>query len=136
MRIQNEWEFPLNMTKEGLQSFSGDIYSVLLEPDSNPEAHAIMVENHICVTLGHGILTGKDIRAHELFGDYQLVSRKLESLPKLPNGLLHSIGVERSPESGRICGFIGRNRLLKALNVPCKIEGDHQCGGTYVKVTV
>ncbi|EFE37464.1 hypothetical protein TRV_07885 [Trichophyton verrucosum HKI 0517] len=136
MRIQNEWEFPLNVTKEGLQYFSGDIYSVLLEPDSNSEAHAIMVENHICVTLGHGILTGEDVRAHELFGDYQLVSRKLESLPKLPNGLLHSIGVERSPESGRICGFIGGDRLLKALNVPCKIEGDHQCGGSYVKVTV
>ncbi|GBF60272.1 hypothetical protein TMEN_2689 [Trichophyton mentagrophytes] len=136
MRIQNEWVFPLNMAKEDLQSFSGDIYSVLLEPDSNPEAHAIMVEDHICVTLGHGILTGEDIRAHELFGDYQLVSRKLELLPKLPNGLLHSIGVERSPESGRICGFIGRDRLLKALDVPCKVEGDRQDGGSFVKVTV
>ncbi|EFR00125.1 U-box domain-containing protein [Nannizzia gypsea CBS 118893] len=123
MKFQGKWEYPINMTNGDAQAFSGNIYSVLLEPDSNPDAHAIMVEDHICVTLGHGILQG-DIRAHELFGNYQLVIKQLELLPKLPNGLLHCVGVERSPESGRICGLIGYNHLLKA-EPKCQVDGSY-----------
>ncbi|KAM5476043.1 hypothetical protein MauCBS54593_000726 [Microsporum audouinii] len=125
IRFQGRWSFPFNVANRDVHAFSGNIYSVLLEPDSSPNAHAIMVEDCICVTLGHGIQTGDDIRAHELFGNYHLISKKLELLPKLSNGLLHCIGVQRSPESGRVCGFIGYDRLFEEFAVPCQAEHGH-----------
>ncbi|KAF3483013.1 U-box domain containing protein [Arthroderma uncinatum] len=122
MQFQGRWEFPFNASSGNVQAFSGNIYSVLLEPDSNSGAHAIMVENNICVTLGHGILAGDDVRAHELFGNYKLVSKKLESLPRLANGLLHCMGIERSPDSGLACGFIGYDDVLEAVTVPSHVN--------------
>ncbi|KAK2877090.1 hypothetical protein FQN49_001430 [Arthroderma sp. PD_2] len=118
MQFQEKWDFPFNAAKKSVRAFSGNIYSVLLEPDSNSGAHAIMIEDHVCVTLGHGIIAGDDVRAHELFGNYQLVSKKLESLPRLANGQFHCMGIERSPASGRASGFIGYDHLFEASNVP------------------
>ncbi|KAK2746077.1 hypothetical protein FQN57_003417 [Myotisia sp. PD_48] len=107
IRTENgHWEFPCRMDFEPMLLQSGSVYSVLLAPDSNLGSHAIMVGGRVCVTLGHGIESGNDVRAHELFGNYQRISCEVEKLPKFPNGVSHCLGIDRCSASGRISGFV------------------------------
>lgn len=101
---EGRWIFPCEEVHEAI-GFDGNVYSILLEPDSNPEAHAMMVENHLCVTLGHGIQPGSDVRGHEFLGNYNLISRDLALLPKSTSGISQCSGMKRHIVSGRVFGF-------------------------------
>ncbi|KAH8204278.1 hypothetical protein TruAng_001564 [Truncatella angustata] len=101
------WTFPARIAKTAVR-YSGAIYSILLEPDSNPQAHAIRVGGVWAVTLGHGIIGGEDVRAHAFLGDYSKVSKALSIVGVTPEGMAVASGVRRERRSGRLNGFRGQ----------------------------
>ncbi|KAJ8115617.1 hypothetical protein ONZ43_g4626 [Nemania bipapillata] len=100
----NEWDFPINVAEQTME-YSGTICSVLLEPDGDADAHAIWVGDAWGVTLGHGMLTGSDVRAHEFLGDYNAIAEGLATLEPGEDGVFFSAGVRRDADTGRVCGF-------------------------------
>jgi hypothetical protein len=104
------WLFPWEVSNKSIP-FSGTIYSVLLEPSPDSDAHAIMVGEHVCVSLGHGIQAGDDARAHKFFGSYRRVVRSLNLLPRGSNGVLRCRGMKRHPKSGLACAFVWHGRI-------------------------
>ncbi|KAH0492916.1 hypothetical protein TgHK011_007843 [Trichoderma gracile] len=110
------WDFPANMSDDAVL-YTGCIYSVLLQPDRRPDAHAIRVGDAWGVTLGHGITRGTDARAHEFFGDYRRVKMglmKLESAGR--KGVVQGRGVERDSTTGLVRGF-RRTGNIKAADI-------------------
>jgi hypothetical protein len=103
----NNWVHPAHIAQEeDVLKYSGDIYSVLLERDSDPEAHAIRIGGVWGVTLGHGILEGSgDVRAHQFLGDYNVVAMELAMLGPDEYGIYRGAGVRRDPVTGKVCGF-------------------------------
>ncbi|KAL7951574.1 hint domain-containing protein [Trichoderma barbatum] len=100
-----EWDFPANMSDIPVL-YTGFIYSVLLQPDRRPDAHAIRVADAWGVTLGHGITRGTDVRAHEFFGDYMRVRMGLMKLDDAGRkGVVKGQGIERDPMTGLVRGF-------------------------------
>lgn len=100
----DEWGFPVSIAKTA-DYYSGIVCSVLLEPDKNVDAHAIWFGGVWGVTLGHGILGGDDVRAHEFLGDYNAVMGELKKLGPGEHGVYCGGGTKRNPETGRLCGF-------------------------------
>lgn len=98
------WIFPAEATSRDPELYTGAVYSVLLEASPDPAAHAISVgSGHWGVTLGHGVLTGDDVRAHAFLGDYGAVGRELEVLGG-GEGVVVGGGVRRDAR-GVVCGF-------------------------------
>ncbi|KAL6918187.1 hypothetical protein ACHAP8_008196 [Fusarium lateritium] len=97
------WDFPANEATAVIM-YTGCIYSILLERDASVAAHAIRVGDMWGVTLGHGLTCGNDVRAHEFFGDYNVVGKSLLCLERRGNGVVVGNGVERD-ESGLVMGF-------------------------------
>ncbi|ORY61500.1 hint-domain-containing protein [Pseudomassariella vexata] len=95
------------MDYEGVNGYSGAIYSVLLEPDEAVDAHAIKADGVWGVTLGHGLLAGTDVRAHRFLGDYERVAESFKTIGADNRGFVRSAGVRRDGKTGRICGFRG-----------------------------
>ncbi|KAI8961339.1 hint-domain-containing protein [Daldinia sp. FL1419] len=112
IRMENlnaRWIFPADLLP-GLEHiraiiYSGAIYSILLEPHHDAEAHALEIGGVWVVTLGHGVVQGDDVRAHQFLGDYAKVSRSVASLSQGANGIVLSGGVERRDSDGSVCGF-------------------------------
>jgi hypothetical protein len=99
------WDFPANMSDAPVL-YTGFIYSVLLQPDGRPDAHAIRVADTWGVTLGHGLTRGIDARAHEFFGDYMRVRIGLLKLADAgKKGVVKGRGIERDPTTGLVRGF-------------------------------
>ncbi|KGQ01713.1 hypothetical protein PAAG_11560 [Paracoccidioides lutzii Pb01] len=113
IQVERGWVFPSNVSNHNTP-FTGTVYSVLLDPSPNSDAHAIMVGNHVCVSLGHGVLSGSDVRAHAFFGSYSNVVRSLASLSRDTNGRLRCSGMKRNSLTGLACGFIGQRGLVTA----------------------
>lgn len=115
MQVAGGWTFPSDVSEKNIP-FSGIVYSVLLDPSPDSDAHAIMVEGHVCVSLGHGVRGGNDVRAHAFFGSYSSVVKSLASLPRDINGVLKCSGMKRNPLTGLACGFIGEGGLRMSAN--------------------
>ncbi|KAL2383786.1 hypothetical protein RJZ90_002417 [Blastomyces dermatitidis] len=109
IQVAGDWMFPSDVSERNIP-FSGKVYSILLDSSPDSDAHAIMVEGHVCVSLGHGVRSGNDVRAHAFFGSYPSVARSLASLPRDVNGVLRCSGVKRNPLTELACGFIGEGR--------------------------
>jgi len=108
------WQFPAKMVagrkNESDVRYRGVVYSVLLERDEDADAHAISVGKGDVwgVTLGHGIVKGGDVRAHEFFGDYEAVKKALEVLANTGargQSAVTGGGVKRDAR-GLVCGFV------------------------------
>ncbi|PSR99146.1 hint-domain-domain-containing protein [Coniella lustricola] len=122
---------------------TGTVYSVLLEPDENVDAHAILLQSarrsngtssdshHTStyidprehnfepiwgITLGHGLLTGEDVRAHSFFGDYEQVVSSLSEVGVDGAGRFVGGGVERSGHLSLVCGFRGYRSVKSGLS--------------------
>ncbi|KAH6894450.1 hint-domain-containing protein [Thelonectria olida] len=100
------WAFPANAAN-GAVLYTGSIYSILLERDRNSAAHAMRVGDVWGVTLGHGLVSGGDGRAHSFFGDYNAVGKSLMTLERRRNGIVIGNGVERDETTGLVKGFKG-----------------------------
>jgi hypothetical protein len=106
------WIFPKDLRHKTVR-YSGAIYSVLLQADRDPEAHAIRIGGVWGVTLGHGA-TG-DARAHAFLGCYRKVSKALAIMGLGSDGLVLGAGVRRDKSQrladggggggGHMCGF-------------------------------
>ncbi|KAF8759011.1 U-box protein [Rhizoctonia solani] len=88
------WVFPTQIQQAKLLACNY-VYSVLLEPSSDSESHAVFIEGIRCVTLGHGCIDS--LRAHPFLGDY---ARVVESLSQLDgyydkSGVVDCAGVVR-----------------------------------------
>ncbi|ETS02310.1 U-box domain-containing protein [Trichoderma reesei RUT C-30] len=105
------WDFPASMSDDAVL-YTGSIYSVLLQPDRRPDAHAIRVGDAWGVTLGHGIMRGDDARAHGFFGDYRRVKSGLMKLDSAGRkGVVQGRGIERDAMTG-LGGGGGQHRHL------------------------
>ncbi len=100
------WQFPGQLTDD-VAYYTGYIYSVLLEPDQEPDAHVLNLGSFWGATLGHGITGGDDVRAHGFFGCYSSVRDGLFNLSaEIPlDGVYNGRGVLRDDVTGRVFGF-------------------------------
>ncbi|KIW21311.1 hypothetical protein PV08_01891 [Exophiala spinifera] len=115
---EGTWVFPHDVATFTTHT-KDNVYSFLLEPDDNPDAHAVKVRGRICVTLGHGVVGGGsgdddgddngrvDARSHPFFGDWDKVSTSLDKLNKDEGGRCVCAGLERDDLTGLACGFTG-----------------------------
>ncbi|KDN66232.1 putative von Willebrand factor type A domain-containing protein [Colletotrichum sublineola] len=99
------WAFPAAVADPRPVRYTGCIYSVLLQPDRDAAAHALNVAGFWGVTLGHGIVSGRDTRAHAFFGDYNKVARSLRAVGVGRKGMVVGGGVVRDPGTGLVRGF-------------------------------
>ncbi|KAH7175446.1 hint-domain-containing protein [Dactylonectria macrodidyma] len=103
------WAFPANAA-DGAVLYTGSIYSILLERSRNSQSHAIRVGNVWGVTLGHGLTSGSDSRAHSFFGDYNAVGKSLVTLERRRKGVVIGGGVERDESTGLVKGFMRQQK--------------------------
>lgn len=111
----DSWVFPAHVA-DGPVRYTGAIYSVILQRDSKPEAHALRLDGLWGVTLGHGITSGTDTRAHAFLGDYNLVGKSIVRLGVDQRGLALSGGVQRE-ERGLIVGFHSAKDMVSSASV-------------------
>lgn len=125
------WVFPAQVTASEKVRYTGAIYSVLLERDTDVDAHAIELGGGTGdkvpfwgVTLGHGMIEargGSDVRAHQFFGSYEKVLSSLKALQKKGQGLIIGGGVRRNKSTGLVVGFKRyqpRRRVASAVLLP------------------
>ncbi|ROT42653.1 hypothetical protein SODALDRAFT_20386 [Sodiomyces alkalinus F11] len=104
------WAFPAQVAESAVR-YTGCIYSVLLEEDRDPAAHAMLVGGGgggvWAATLGHGIVAGRDddVRAHRFFGDYRAIVEEFRRLGVRQGGIVVGDGTRRDPRTGLACGF-------------------------------
>ncbi len=98
------WAFPAQVADSAVR-YTGCVYSVLLQPDRISTAHAIHVGGVWGVTLGHGVLAGRDVRAHSFFGDFGAVVKSLRYIGVRRNGLAVGGGIRRDEKTGLVTGF-------------------------------
>lgn len=104
------WQFPDKMAKKTVR-YTGAIYSIMLQKDANPDAHALRLDSMWGVTLGHGITSGSDVRAHGFLGNYESVGKSLASLGVDRRGVAVGSGTVRDYRTGLICGFARRDAM-------------------------
>ncbi|KAK1671615.1 von Willebrand factor type A domain-containing protein [Colletotrichum godetiae] len=109
------WTFPANIADQPVR-YTGCIYSVLLQPNRDSKAHAINVAGKWGVTLGHGIVTGQDSRAHQFFGNYRKVVRSLRRIGVSKKGVAMGGGVSRDSATGLVSGFALHTKRNVSLN--------------------
>ncbi|KAL0933752.1 u-box domain-containing protein [Colletotrichum truncatum] len=105
------WVFPANVARRPVR-YTGCIYSVLLQPDQNSNAHAIKVAGVWGVTLGHGLTIGQDVRAHHFFGHYGRVVSSLRSIGVRRSGIAVGGGVSRDTRTGLVRGFRPAQKVM------------------------
>ena len=103
---EGQWVFPSDIAEQK-RLCQSDVYSVLLEMHTDPNAHAVEVGGEVCVTLGHGITSGTslDARVHAFFGDYWSIQCALNCLPVDAVGRYVAESLKRHPASGLVCGW-------------------------------
>lgn len=118
------WAFPGDIA-DGAVRYTGAIFSILLQKDRRVDAHAVMVGGLWGVTLGHGLVSGSDVRAHHYLGNYSAVERSLKALKPDQNGVALGGGVKRSKSNGLVCGFkkavTPRREVIPALSSQAKV---------------
>lgn len=114
--MTRQWTFPCYIADE-ISHSNEAVYSLLLEPDADVDAHAVEVGGVVSVTLGHGLTSSSpeqagvggdekgDVRAHAFFGDYESVKREVAKLPKDGERRCLVMGVRRCVETGKVVGF-------------------------------
>jgi hypothetical protein len=107
---RERWIFPINLAEPTVSTSNNRVFSLLLAPDTNPEAHTIEIGGMVCVTLGHGLSvpdsTTVDARVHPFFGDYLRVSMAAMRLPLDENKHLRCGGMLRHSKTDLVCGFV------------------------------
>ncbi|CRK33767.1 hypothetical protein BN1708_006142 [Verticillium longisporum] len=98
------WGFPAQMADSAVR-YTGCIYSVVLQTDRDPAAHALRVGGHWGVSLGHGVTAGGDFRAHQFFGDYMAVAKSLKQIGIRKGGIVLGGGTRRDEKTGLVNGF-------------------------------
>jgi hypothetical protein len=105
-----KWKHPNDIAERRI-TYSGIIYSLLLEADECREAHGVEVGGVLAVTLGHGVtaLEPADARSHNFWGNYGKVLGSVKALPVREGEVRISQGTGRDRTSGLVIGFLGEN---------------------------
>lgn len=107
---EGAWKFPADVVQPEY-GFTDAIYSFLLQPSADADAHAMNIGGVACVTYGHGIVFNEvgetDVRAHSFFGSYDKMLAAVASLPGFrdEDGVAQCGGVLRDANS-LICGLV------------------------------
>jgi hypothetical protein len=104
--VGQDWIFPSQVANSPV-TYTGVIYSLLLEAGPDSEAHGVEVGGYLATTLGHGVTPAgdeNDARGHAFFGNYRKVLESLKGLG-FKDGVYESRGVERNEKTGLVCGF-------------------------------
>lgn len=116
------WTFPAYTADKAVR-YTGSIYSIMLQRDRSPEAHALRLNGGSGggsglwgVTLGHGVTSGGDVRAHVFFGDYSAVGKSLLGLNVGLRGEFIGSGVGRDSHNGLVCRFVKAESRGRALS--------------------
>ncbi|KAG8753136.1 negative regulator of the PHO system [Serendipita sp. 396] len=120
-----QWTFPADVVPPTLQAADA-IYSFVLQPSSNPNSHAMMIEEITCVTMGHGIVDGEDVRAHPFFGSYDKLEKLGEGTyatvykgrSRTNNEIVALKEIHLDPEEGTPSTAIREISLMKELRHP------------------
>ena len=101
------WVFPAETETPTTVRYTGCIYSILLQDDEANASHSLLLDDDICgVTLGHGILSGSDIRAHSFFGNHAMVFSSLKRIGvDRKSGIAVGGGIQRDSQTGLVSGF-------------------------------
>ena len=102
------WQFPTEVVDPTWVECDA-IYSLILEENSDPEAHAVTIGGVRCVTMGHGVKEEEDIRSHPFLSKHDSVMAALARLPGL--GVKEATGIYRDPETNLMAGFECVERL-------------------------
>lgn len=107
------WKFPAETKSATVVRYTGCVYSILLQAGNTNDSHSLVLDNEICgVTLGHGLLSGPDVRAHPFFGDHAMVLKGLRRIGlERESGLAVGGGVGRDPQTGMVNGFRRGRRI-------------------------
>ena len=98
------WTFPA-YAADSTARYTGAVYSIVLQRDRSPDAHAMRLDGVWGVTMGHGVTSGGDARAHSFFGDYVLVGKSFVRIGMDARGVAVSGGVQRDDRTGLVVGF-------------------------------
>ncbi|CCA72300.1 hypothetical protein PIIN_06234 [Serendipita indica DSM 11827] len=117
-----EWAFPVDIVSPTLQDVPA-IYSFVLQHSPESDAHSMIIGGTTCVTMGHGILSGDDVRAHAFFGSYAKVLRAVERLPGFNDaeGIVTCAGVVRDT-NGFIKGLLSPKLDVSPVAVSFRIK--------------
>ncbi|KAE9979884.1 hypothetical protein EG328_000642 [Venturia inaequalis] len=121
--IHGQWRFPHDIAVER-ELYTGTIFSLFLQHDEVPEAHAVRVGGYLVVTLGHGIVgapSKDDARAHPFLGDHKKVGHDLETLAKDQEGRHISVGMLKDTKTGLVYGFVPTKKVgaVEVQVLPC-----------------
>lgn len=150
--ISGGWVFPANMAEAQPALYTGSVFSVLLEPDARPEAHAFLVAGSAAdmdssssalwgVCLGHGLVgveggsgDGNDVRNHEFWGDYARVAAEMARLSSgSGSGVVLCGGVRRSRATGRTVGLRKPGSPSRGLAKAGKTAAGWKVRGRFVR---
>lgn len=102
------WKFPADAATPKRIACAA-VSSILLQADSDADAHSVLIGGIWCVTLGHGVTTisERDARAHSFLGSWDKCYAAVESqLLNNPTGLVEAEGIRRSEKTGLLNGFL------------------------------
>ncbi|KAG8845279.1 hypothetical protein FRB96_002568 [Tulasnella sp. 330] len=106
-----KWVFPADVAAVRMVECEA-VFSIILTPDLDSDAHGVYVGGTLCVTLGHGVVQTDlrdeaiDVRAHPFLGNYSKILHAFRGAPHSTEGsVVHAVGVERSEKTGLVCGF-------------------------------
>ncbi|KAH9885313.1 hint-domain-containing protein [Xylariomycetidae sp. FL2044] len=92
---EERWVFPAQVPGARGVRYTGAVYSVLLQPDADVEAHALRIDGVWGVTLGHGLVGGSvddDVRAHPFWGSYGEIVKEMARLGMREDGVVNGNG--------------------------------------------
>jgi len=100
------WKFPVDIVIPEIIPSCDAVYSVLLEKNVDSDSHAILVGGTYCVTLGHGIQTAGDVRAHPFLSNHSAIAAAVDGAPRDPTtGAKRCNGLRRDIYTGLVTGF-------------------------------
>ncbi|KAG8887958.1 hypothetical protein FRB99_004183 [Tulasnella sp. 403] len=105
-----EWRFPAEIATPRRTPCNA-VYSLVLEANRDPDAHAATIGGMLCVTMGHGVTTtggANDARSHPFLGSHSSVIRALAAVEAYKNdgGVYVSLGARKDPVTGLMNGFV------------------------------
>ena len=96
------WQFPADVVDPTWVECDA-IYSLILEENRDSDAHAVTIGGVRCVTMGHGVEGGEDVRSHPFLSKHASVVAALARLPGV--SVKEATGMYRDPQTGLMAGF-------------------------------
>jgi len=121
--VDGRWTFPANLVPPTPTQCDA-VYSIILENegDAGAAGHGVFIGGILCVTMGHGVQTVGDVRAHPFLSGHDVVMQALSELPG--EDIKEAVGIKRDATTGLMCGFVAKPGTVAPLvHLPtCGVE--------------